>query len=155
MTRHAVGWTLVAIQGLLLVALVIAPHTDTNIARVAVGALLIAAGAVIGTRAGLRLGPALTPTPVPLAGASLRTDGPYSAVRHPIYAAVLLAALGFTVAVGSVWTWLVMGLLTAFFWGKSRWEDTLLQQAHGPEWELWRARTGALIPHLTRRRGSR
>lgn len=155
MSRHVIGWLLVGCQAVLLVALVVVPRSDTDIARVVLGALLIAAGAVFGGMAGLRLGSALTPTPVPLAGATLRTDGPYRAVRHPIYSAVLLAALGYAVAFGSVWTWLVVVLLVIFFWGKSRWEDTMLKEVHGPEWELWMSTTGALIPRIPVRRGQR
>lgn len=155
MSRHILGWVLVGAQAVLLVALVLVPREDTNIARIALGALLMATGAVIGGVAGVRLGSALTPTPVPLAGSTLRTEGPYRTVRHPIYSAVLLAALGFAVAFGSGWTWLVVGLLALFFWGKSRWEDSLLKEAHGPEWELWQSTTGALVPRLPTRRGNR
>jgi protein-S-isoprenylcysteine O-methyltransferase Ste14 len=37
---------------------------------------------VVGSR---HLGPSLTPFPAPLPGASLRQDGLYRVVRHPIY----------------------------------------------------------------------
>lgn len=155
MSRHTVGWLLVVIQFVLLVALVLVPRGDTDIARVILGAILIATGAAVGGLAGVRLGSALTPTPVPVPGATLRTDGPYRAVRHPIYSAVLLASIGFAVAFGSVWTWLVVVLLALFFWVKSRWEDALLKEAHGPEWELWMSTTGALVPRIPARRGPR
>ena len=155
MSRPTRGWLLVGVQAILLVALVVVPHGETTTARIALGAILIAAGAVLGGVAGFRLGSALTPTPVPMPGASLRTDGPYRAVRHPIYSAVLVAAIGFAVAFGSLWTWLIVVLLGIFFLMKARWEDALLREAHGPEWELWKSSTGALIPRIPARRKQR
>lgn len=155
MSRHTLGWLLVGVQAVLLVALVLVPHGQTGVARIILGALLITAGVAFGGAAGFRLGSALTPTPVPVPGATLRTDGPYRAVRHPIYSAVLVAAIGFAVAFGSAWTWLIVVLLGLFFWVKSRWEDALLKEAHGPEWELWMSTTGALIPRIPARRGQR
>jgi protein-S-isoprenylcysteine O-methyltransferase Ste14 len=50
-----------------------------------VGALLFVGG-------GLGLGRQLTPFPKPIAGGSLRQDGVYGLVRHPMYGGVLLIA---------------------------------------------------------------
>lgn len=139
-----------AVQAVLLVLLVLLPHRPiTGLALVA-GLVLVAAGAAVLLVAFRVLGRALTPTPVPVAGAGLRTDGPYRWVRHPIYTGVLLAGAGFTVAVGSWWTvgaWLV---LLVFFWGKWRWEDRLLRARYGAEWSSWAAGTGAILPGLGR-----
>lgn len=149
-TQSARGWTLVAVQGVLLVLLVVLPHRSPSVPAVVAGLVLIAAGAAVLLVAFRVLGRALTPTPVPVAGAGLRTDGPYRWVRHPIYTGVLLAAAGFTVALGSWWTagaWLV---LLVFFWGKWRWEDRLLSGRYGAEWSAWAARTGAIVPGLGR-----
>ncbi len=155
MSRHTLGWLLVGVQAVLLVALVLVPHGQTGVARIILGAALMAAGAAFGGAAGFRLGSALTPTPVPLPGATLSTDGPYRVVRHPIYSAVLVAAIGFAVAFGSSWTWLIVVLLGLFFWLKSRWEDALLKEVHGPEWESWMSTTGALVPRIPIGRGQR
>jgi protein-S-isoprenylcysteine O-methyltransferase Ste14 len=148
--QRIAGWLLVILQAALLVALVLVPRTDATPVRMIPGIVLIAAGAVLGVRAGRRLAGALTPTPVPITGATLRTDGPYARVRHPIYSAVLLAALGFTIALGSWWTLLVLGFLTLFFMVKSRWEDRMLRELHGSTWTAWAARTGGLVPRITR-----
>jgi protein-S-isoprenylcysteine O-methyltransferase Ste14 len=83
---------------------------------------------------------------VPVPGAALRTDGPYGLVRHPIYAAVILAAVGYTIAMGSWWTVVVLALLIVFFVAKSRWEDRLLREVHGDQWAAWARTTGALLP---------
>src|SRR5690554_3341927 len=43
----------------------------------------------------------------------LATEGPYSLVRHPLYTGNLLILLGFTLACGRWWAWLVAAL---FWW---------------------------------------
>jgi protein-S-isoprenylcysteine O-methyltransferase Ste14 len=72
-------------------------------------------------------------------------------VRHPIYSGVLLLVLGLLIALGSAWSWAWGLVIVGFFWGKSRWEDSLLHEEYGEEWVAWAARTGALIPKPMRR----
>jgi protein-S-isoprenylcysteine O-methyltransferase Ste14 len=146
MTRQTVGWFLVALQFALLIGLVLLPRRDPSLLSLAVGVPLIAAGAVLGFAAFRHLGEALTPTPVPIAGAGLRTGGLYRWVRHPIYSAILLMALGYVILMGTWWSALGLVVLLLFFWGKSRWEDRLLHDQYGEEWATWASRTGALIP---------
>lgn len=141
------------VQFALLVVLLLLPWRGATASSIVIGLLLIASGAVLGLAAGRRLGRALTPTPVPISGAGLRTDGVYGYVRHPIYSAVLLGVLGFVVAVGSWWSAAWGALILVFFWVKSRWEDTLLHEAYGDEWQRWSATTGALLPRPARRGG--
>lgn len=148
MTRGALGWALVVLQFVLLGLLVLVPRTEATPLRLALATVPLVAAIVLGLWAGARLGSALTPTPVPVTGATLRTDGPYARLRHPIYTAVLLGGLSFTVAFGSWWTLLVLFTLLAFFALKARWEDALLHEAHGTEWEEWSRRTGALVPQV-------
>jgi protein-S-isoprenylcysteine O-methyltransferase Ste14 len=144
--QQRLGWVLVVVQFLLLIALVLMPWRTPTAISVALGGLLIGAGVALGMIAFRQLGRALTPNPVPLPGAGLRTDGVYARVRHPIYSAVLLLALGFIVAVGS-WASAAVGvLLLVFFLLKSRWEDRLLAAEYGQAWDVWAKRTGALIP---------
>jgi protein-S-isoprenylcysteine O-methyltransferase Ste14 len=150
MTESTRGWSLVVVQGLLLLLLVVVPHRSPGAVSVAAGLVLAAAGAGVLLVAFRVLGRALTPTPVPVRGAGLRTDGPYRWVRHPIYTGVLLMAAGFTVAVGSWWTVGAWLLLLAFFWTKWRWEDRLLHARYGAEWDAWAARTGSIVPGLGR-----
>ena len=148
MKTGAVGWLLVVLQFLLLLVLILLPWRSPSALSLAVGLVLVIAGALLGLVAGRRLGRALTPTPVPIAGAGLRTDGAYRFVRHPIYSAVLLMVTGYVVAIGSVWTAAGAVVLLVFFMLKSRWEDGLLRAAYGDEWTAWAARTGALVPRL-------
>ena len=150
MTRRTLGWTLVCIQFALLLVLVLLPWRTPSLLSLAIGIPIAAAGAVLGLTAGRRLGRALTPTPVPISGAGLRTDGAYGYVRHPIYSAVLLMVFGYVIAIGSIWSLACAMVMVVFFILKSRWEDGLLRAEYGDEWTAWATRTGALIPRLTR-----
>lgn len=144
--RLRMGWLLVLLQAVLLVLLVAMPRAPLSPARLTIGLVIIVLAGLLGAWSGMRLGSALTPTPVPIPGAALRTDGPYAVVRHPIYSAVLLAAVGYTVALGSWWTALILMLLTVFFVVKSRWEDRMLRDVHGEMWTSWARTTGGLLP---------
>jgi protein-S-isoprenylcysteine O-methyltransferase Ste14 len=148
MTRGTVGWLLVVLQFVLLLVLILLPWRTPSTLSIVVGLVLVVAGALLGLVAGRRLGRALTPTPVPIAGAGLRTDGAYRFVRHPIYSAVLLMVAGYVIAVGSLWTAVGALVLLVFFVLKSRWEDGLLREEYGAEWTAWAARTGGLLPKM-------
>ncbi|MHB8796124.1 MAG: methyltransferase family protein [Candidatus Nanopelagicales bacterium] len=152
MGRGTLGWLLVLVQFALLIGLILLPWRDPSLLSLVLGAVLLLAGMAVFIAAVRALGSALTPTPVPIAGSSLRTGGLYRYVRHPIYSGVLLMVLGLLVAVGSWagWAWGV--LILVFFVVKSRWEDRLLAEAYGQEWATWSARTGAMVPRLRRER---
>jgi protein-S-isoprenylcysteine O-methyltransferase Ste14 len=146
MTRGRIGWALVVVQFAMLIGLVLLPRRSATVLGLAVGVPVLAAGILLGLLASRRLGRALTPTPVPIAGAGLRTDGAYRYVRHPIYSAILLAVLGYDLAVGSWWSVAWSVLLMLFLLAKSRWEDRLLRAEYGEPWVAWAAGTGALVP---------
>lgn len=152
MIRSVRGWLAVGLQAVLLLLLLVLPGRrpwsalwPPDIAALA-GVLLILAAIALFVSAARTLSTALTPTPVPLAGETLRTGGVYRWVRHPIYSAVLMAAVGYSIAVGSWWQVGVCALLAVFFVFKARWEDTMLREAHGTAWSAYRSRTGALLP---------
>lgn len=147
-----VGWILVGVQALLLVALVLLPWRSAlswplDVLEV-LGIALMIGGLALLLIALVSLGRALTPTPIPVAGAGLRTDGVYAIVRHPIYVGILLAGLGFTLAVGSIWQVIVWFLLLAFFIGKAAWEDRLLADRHGIAWFDYADHVGGFFPRL-------
>jgi protein-S-isoprenylcysteine O-methyltransferase Ste14 len=146
--KAAVGWALVVLQFALLIALVLVPRRDPTPLWLIVGGVVIALGAGLGFRAFRSLGSALTPTPVPIAGAGLRTTGSYARVRHPIYSAVLVLVFGYVIAFGTWWSLGMAVVLVSFFWLKSRWEDRLLAAAYPQEWSAWANHTGALFPRL-------
>lgn len=80
----------------------------------------------------------------------LATTGPYAYVRHPLYVGNLTLLFGFAIASALWWTTPLLGAFAlAFYPPAIRAEDAKLQRKFGEQWELWRARTRALIPRLT------
>lgn len=145
------GWALVGAQFGLLVALVILPAGDLwprGAITSVLGGVLVATGAAIAVLAGLRLGPNLTPTPLPKEDGELVTAGFYQYVRHPIYTGVLLAAAGVLVfqasiahIVGFVLVW---GVLTLKALGE---ENMLAEKYEG--YASYATRTGRFLPRVT------
>jgi protein-S-isoprenylcysteine O-methyltransferase Ste14 len=144
------GWLLVGIQVLVFVVLAVLPwRSPSPISTIAALPFLVIAG-WLGISSFTTLGNALTPTPVPITGAGLRTWGPYTRMRHPIYTAVLSLTLAALIFAGSWWSWAWGILIVVFFLLKSRWEDRLLSQEYGKEWQAWAKVTGGLIPRRRR-----
>lgn len=148
--RRAIGWSLVGVQVGLYVVLILLPWRAPTALSIGLAIPPLVLGLALGAVSFRALGSALTPTPVPIPGAGLRTTGVYAWVRHPIYSAVLCLTLGAVILAGTAWSWLWGAVILAFFWGKSRWEDRLLAQEYGDLWRSWAARTGALIPYRRR-----
>jgi protein-S-isoprenylcysteine O-methyltransferase Ste14 len=151
-SRERIGWLFVAVQVVLLVALVLVPTGDAwpmpGWLRLGSSALVVIGLALV-VVAGLGLGPALTPTPVPNGRGGLRTGGLYRFVRHPIYAGVLTIVVGLTLGTRQ-WLGLALGLVTlGFFNVKARWEEARLAEAY-PGYRAYAARTPRFVPFLPR-----
>jgi protein-S-isoprenylcysteine O-methyltransferase Ste14 len=95
------------------------------------------------------LGRGLTATPLPNAHAQLRTGGLYRYARHPIYSGLLLTMASITVASGSVYRLLTLGVLVLLLTVKARWEETRLAQRF-EGYTDYAARTPRFIPRLRR-----
>ena len=138
--KRSLAAGLVAVQLLLIAALVLIPHGELwplSPAVLTVGILLGITGLVIAILGVLGLGPALTASPIPRDRAPLVTGGLYGWVRHPIYTGLLLGA--------SVWH-LVLGLgLFMLLALKSRWEERMLLDEH-PDYQNYAADVGRFVP---------
>ncbi len=149
---RTVGWVLVGVQALLLILFVLLPKRRGLFAPPdfldVLGIILMVGGIAIVLVSLMSLGAALTPTPVPQESAALRTQGIYSLVRHPVYSGILVAALGFTLAVGSIWQVLLWVALALFFYAKAFWEDRLLAEKHGVAWFDYADHVSSFIPRF-------
>ena len=116
-------------------------------AVVAMGLAEMVVGASIAVRGVSDLRPSLSPFPRPLDGAPLIDTGAYRLIRHPIYAGLLLAALGFGVTTGSLAAMLGAGSLFLLFDGKSRREEAWLITTH-PGYAAYKRRTRRFIPWI-------
>lgn len=141
----------VALQAVLLLLFAFAPRigpawSSPDSVQLA-GWVLAAIGTVLLAWSALKLGRSLTPFPRPLPEAELVTTGAYRLVRHPIYFAVIIGALGLSLATES---WLRLGLtagLFVFFDMKARREEIWLQEKF-PAYEAYKARVKKLIPWI-------
>lgn len=146
------GWALVGAQFGLLAALIVLPAGDLwsrGAVSLSAGGVLLVGGVVVAALAGLRLGPSLTPLPIPKDDGELVTSGFYQYVRHPIYTGVLLAGAGLVVAqasLGHIVGWIALwGVLSLKAFGE---EKMLLDKYDG--YAGYSARTGRFFPTLTR-----
>jgi len=153
MSRHLTGWVFVAVQGVLLGALILLPGRDDwatpSLLRGAGYGFILAGLAVIAI-ASLRLGSALTPTPVPTSRGVLATTGLYRWVRHPIYTGVLAIVAGLTVRSGSVVHLAVAVITVVFFVVKAKWEEARLAERY-PDYAAYAAITPRFVPRPRRR----
>lgn len=85
--------------------------------------------------------------PEPVAGGRLVTTGPYRWIRHPMYAAVLLAAAGLSLAATGATGWLAWSALAAVLAAKATLEERALAALH-PGWDAYRRVTRRLVPGL-------
>jgi protein-S-isoprenylcysteine O-methyltransferase Ste14 len=109
------------------------------------GLVLGLAGVVFLVASFLSLGRALTPFPRPRGGVVER--GVYQAVRHPIYGAILLIALGWSLAespLGLVAT----ALLAVLFDLKARLEEQWLEERGGAYADYRRRTPWRFVPGL-------
>jgi 2-amino-4-hydroxy-6-hydroxymethyldihydropteridine diphosphokinase len=91
------------------------------------GALMAMAGLILAFVSSRRLGPSVTPSPVPKKGARLVMSGPYRFARHPIYGGIFLVLLGTALFLDSVYGVVAAGVAFVFFWAKSMYEERHLR----------------------------
>jgi protein-S-isoprenylcysteine O-methyltransferase Ste14 len=89
------------------------------------GATVATLGGVLGSFAIRALGSSLTPLPHPREDAVLRTHGVYARCRHPIYGALLLVSLGWSLLT-SPWAVIPWLALFAILLAKSTREEAWL-----------------------------
>lgn len=146
--RTVIGAVLVVIQFALLGALVFIPGHElwpTPYLIVVIAGLIATVGCCLAVIAILGLGTSLTASPVPRSGGGLVTSGVYAHLRHPIYAGLILAALGITVVKSSAAALVCFAALTVLLVAKSRWEDTMLSAKY-PDYAAYRKRVRGFIP---------
>ena len=109
---------------------------------------LNALAAVLDVAAGVfNLGDALTPYPQPLNNAGLRTHGIYRYVRHPIYAGVIIAALGWALWWLSPAGVLYFCMVGLFFDRKVTFEERWLRRTY-TEYSTYQKTVKKFIPWL-------
>ncbi|HVW67244.1 MAG TPA: isoprenylcysteine carboxylmethyltransferase family protein [Candidatus Peribacteraceae bacterium] len=77
----------------------------------------------------------------------LVTSGPYASVRHPIYAGILIAALGSALVVGPIWL-LTIFIIAVYFIYSAIKEETHLMAIFPTQYPEYKKRTKMLIPFV-------
>ena len=124
-----------------------APVTPWGLVVSILGVVAIAIGAGVAARGVWDLRSGLSPCPRPIAGAPLVESGAYRMIRHPIYSGLVLGAMGWGLATGSILAIAMTGLLFLLFAGKSRREEAWLMEVH-PGYGAYQQRTKRLIPWI-------
>ena len=111
------------------------------------GVLLTGAGVLLTTAGLFTLGNALTPFPKPLDNATLRRQGVYQLMRHPIYAGLMVAAAGW-----SLWclSWSGMASLAitiVFFDRKAAHEERWLRSQY-PDYAAYAGKVKRFLPGI-------
>jgi protein-S-isoprenylcysteine O-methyltransferase Ste14 len=128
---------------------VFAPSSPALHAPHVAGWIIFASGLLIFVAAYAALGKSFTANPVPRAEATSVAYGIYRFVRHPMYSAVLVCALGWAIAFGGAWHYALGFILLVFFWLKSNVEERWLLSVH-PEYAKYRLSAGRFLPKFRR-----
>ncbi len=122
------------------------PAGQSGAALKFVGAILLAVSLGLVARAGLALGPNLTPGVEPLPEGMLVTDGIYALVRHPLYTGLIAGLTGYALLWGNWLVGLGAGLAALlYFEGKARAEERWLRQRF-PAYEAYAQRVPRIFP---------
>jgi protein-S-isoprenylcysteine O-methyltransferase Ste14 len=123
------------------------PSSSIGWVALTIGLIAIAVGGWLVVRAFADLGPSLTPVPRPRNDGRLIESGIYARLRHPIYAGVMLAGLGWSGLTRSIGAFVVALLLAAFLDAKARREESWLMERY-PAYEAYRKRSKRFVPGI-------
>jgi protein-S-isoprenylcysteine O-methyltransferase Ste14 len=112
-----------------------------------VGVAALGLGAWTVIRAVRDLGPSLTPLPRPRDDAQLVESGIYARIRHPIYAGLILAALGWTLLTRSAPALGTTLALALFLDAKARREEAWLITRYA-SYAAYRLRSKRFVPSV-------
>lgn len=148
MGKRGEGWVL--LQFILLAVIALAPLVEpVHLPAWLVwpGFVLMAAGGLLGLVAVLHLGENITAFPKPLERGQLVTGGAYGIVRHPIYAGLIVAAIGWALWNTGLVTLALAIVLFFFFDLKSRQEERWLAEKYAG-YAAYQQRVRKLVPWI-------
>ena len=149
MDNRTKGWLFVAAQFALIGFSVFSPAVRSGEFLHLIGFCLFFFGSFVAALSLRDLGKSLTAHPMPLANATLRTDGFYRFVRHPIYFGLLTTMLGITVMAPSILRWLLWLGLVLLLNQKANWEEQFLRERY-PKYADYAASVPRILPRRFR-----
>ncbi len=145
------GGVWVILQGILLVAVLIwhfMPFASPAHQIPYFGPILVILGFILIFVACFQLGGNLSPMPVPKSNSELQTSGIYAMVRHPIYAGLILIAIGIYALFPSFGQGYLTVATMAFFGAKATREERWMRQRF-PEYVEYMDRSWRFIPFFS------
>ncbi|KAK4530718.1 hypothetical protein CCYA_CCYA05G1575 [Cyanidiococcus yangmingshanensis] len=143
------GETYVVVQLALILLILRDPGGLDSLFGFLMGPVPLFLGIYVIVQAVRELGPEnFVPWIKPPANASLKTDGLYGLMRHPIYSGVLLSSFGFASVSHSPERFVLTLVLFYFFTRKAAEEEKFLTERFGKEYEEYAARVKAFIPKV-------
>ena len=144
------GWfmlQLVAIGVIVLAGLLVGANWSgaPRFAAAFAGAVLILGGVLLGILGIRDLGGSLSPFPMPIESAVLVSEGIYRRLRHPIYAGVILVALGWSLLTASFASLALTAVLAVLLDLKARREEAWLRERY-PVYAAYAERTSRFVP---------
>lgn len=89
----------------------------------------------------------ITPNPIPLDTARLRTKGIYGLIRHPMYSSVIFFLIGFSLFEKAYFSFLLNIGAIIFLTIKIKFEEKQLIEKF-PEYKIYQSKTKKLIPFI-------
>lgn len=133
----------VTIQGVLFLAYLFIPAVTFSAGFLRIpGLILSILGAALCGWSLLALGKSLTALPTPRHSGTLKTSGPFSFARHPVYSGILAFALGYAVFQQDMGKLSMTALLWILFYFKSRYEEERLLLKYGTHYAEYCKKTG-------------
>jgi protein-S-isoprenylcysteine O-methyltransferase Ste14 len=80
--------------------------------------------------------------------AGVVTTGAFQYVRHPIYLGTLLTYLGLAISTGSILSLVLLAGIFIFYNFIATYEEEVLQERFGEEYERYKRRTGKWVPRI-------
>lgn len=154
MTNQRRAFSFVFAQFVLLAMLVLSPRSKDpygplTLALSVLGLILLAVAGLLVIWSFVALRRSLTASPIPKANGELVTSGPYQFMRHPIYTAILLAAVGVVLDAG-YWPQLVIAtMLYLLLNQKASFEEKLLADRY-PGYAKYSRKTPRFMPRFGR-----
>jgi protein-S-isoprenylcysteine O-methyltransferase Ste14 len=151
--RRGEGWVVVQLAMLVAIGLagfVALPRGSSGperTAELALGGVAMAVGGLVAVASILALGSSMSPFPRPTVTNQLVETGAYRYVRHPVYAGIALAGIGWGLLTASLPATLLSFILLLWFDLKARREEAWLEARH-PSYATYRARTRKFVPFL-------
>jgi len=146
--RRVPSWVLVALQSVLILALVFATHWPVPSRAWPATLFMLAVAVVLGVwTLGYNRWGNFNIRPELRSGARLVTRGPYRHIRHPMYASVLLGVGALVAADPRPWRIVLLAALLVVLMLKAAREEEYLRAAF-PEYAAYASRTWRLVPFV-------